>query len=181
MKKIFLASIILVASLTINAQVTKVSLQASGLTCSMCSKAVLTALQNVSFVEKVQVDIKNQQYNVTFKPSANPDLDALADAVKDAGFGVASFTVTANVDAVTLKKDDHVRIGNQYFHFLNAASQQLSGETSFTIVDRQYTTSKNFKKYSGMSRMECVQTGKAASCCARDEVKEQTRIYHAII
>ena len=33
-------------------QVSKVSLQASGLTCSMCSKAVKSALEEVGFVEK---------------------------------------------------------------------------------------------------------------------------------
>jgi copper chaperone CopZ len=49
------------------AQFSKASLQASGLTCSMCSKAVKNALEKVDFVEKIQVDIKNQQYNLEFK------------------------------------------------------------------------------------------------------------------
>ena len=48
----------------------------------------------VAFVEKVQVDIKNQQYNMTLKQGAVIDFDALSKAVEDAGFSVASFKVT---------------------------------------------------------------------------------------
>jgi copper chaperone CopZ len=161
------------------AQVSKVSLQASGLTCSMCSKAVLNALQKVSFVNKVQVDIKSQQYTITFKDSSSIELDALAQAVEDAGFSVAKLIVTANVQPLTLGKDEHVKIGTSWFHFLNASSQQVNGEMKFTLVDKKFTSAKEAKKYLSMSKMECVQTGKAASCCTKDSSSE--RIYHAII
>ncbi|HEU4470804.1 MAG TPA: heavy-metal-associated domain-containing protein [Flavisolibacter sp.] len=181
MKKIVLSLIVVVLGLAAQAQITKVSLQASGLTCSMCSKAVLNALEKVPAVGKVQVDIKNQQYNISFTDSAQPDFDALAAAVQDAGFAVASFKVTANLEKTRLQKDQHVLIGGRYFHFLNAANQELNGPTSFTIVDKAYTSAKTFKKYSGMSTMECVQTGKTAKCCKSDEIKEETRIFHAIM
>ena len=62
-------------------QVTSVELQASGLTCSMCSKAVLNALKEVPAVEKVQVNIKNQQYQISFRKDASIQLDALSKAV----------------------------------------------------------------------------------------------------
>ena len=181
MKTILLTLLVMAFGLTSHAQVKKVSLQASGLTCSMCSKAVLNALQEVSFVEKVQVDIKNQQYSISFKTDSEADFDALTKAVEDAGFSVASFTVTADVNNLKVQKDQHVQIGNHYFHFLNAASQELNGTTTFTIVDKQYTSSKNHKKYSAMSKKECVQTGRSAGCCSSDNLAENTRIYHVII
>ena len=181
MKTLILAIGMVLMGLSSEAQVKSASLQASGLTCSMCSKAVLNALQKVSFVEKVQVDIKNQQYNMTFKSSEAVNLDALAAAVSDAGFSVASLTVTAELSPATLKKDEHIRIGDQSFHFLNAADQSVNGTVSFTIADKAFTSEKNFKKYSGMSKMSCVKTGKMAACCSKEEVKEETRIYHAII
>src|SRR3712207_483868 len=106
------------------AQVSKVSLQASGLTCSMCSKAVKEALEAVGNVAKVQVDIKNQQYNLTFKDPGSVDLDQLAQAVEDAGFSVASLKVTADLDSMKLEKDAHVQIANKKFHFLNGAGKQ---------------------------------------------------------
>ena len=88
MKKVLVGLLIFFAA-TAQAQFSKASSQASGLTCSMCSKAVKTALEQVSFVDKVQVDIKNQQYNLTFNANEEVDIDALAKAVQDAGFSVA--------------------------------------------------------------------------------------------
>ena len=181
MKTIIAMLLVLFFGVPSQAQISKVSLQASGLTCSMCSKAVKNALEGVSFVDKVQVDIKNQQYNISFKEAASIELDALAKAVEDAGFAVASLMVTANLNDMEVKKDDHIKIGEHYFHFLNAKGQRLSGSNTFTIVDKQFVSAKDFKKYSSASKMQCVQTGRAASCCTTNGIAEQTRIYHAII
>jgi copper chaperone CopZ len=179
--KFILLTFFLFAGFASYSQVSKVSLQASGLTCSMCSKAVKSALEEVSFVDKVQVDIKNQQYNLSFKEGASVDIDALAKAVEDAGFSVASMNVTATVDNIKLEKDNHIKIGNSYFHFLNASGQQISGSAKFNIVDKQFVTEKEFKKYSALTKMKCVQTGKSAACCSTGDLAEETRIYHAIL
>jgi copper chaperone CopZ len=181
MKSIFSLILIVFFGIQSQAQFTKASLQASGLTCSMCSKAVKSALEEVSFVDKVDVDIKSQQYNLTFKNNVAVDIDALARAVEDAGFSVASFKVTADVNNIAVAKDDHIKIGDNYFHFLNAKGQQLNGSTTFTIVDKAFVPAKDFKKWSSASKMQCVQTGKAASCCTSDGVDAQARIFHAII
>jgi copper chaperone CopZ len=181
MKKIIFLLMVLSFCLMAEAQITKASLTASGLTCSMCSKAVKEALEEVSFVEKVQVDIKNQRYNLSFKSDASVDLDALGKAVEDAGFSVASLSVTTNVPDVKVEKDKHIKIGGHYFHFLNAAGQQLNGTATLKVVDKQFVSAKEFKKYSAASKMECVQTGKAAACCEADKVEAQARVYHVII
>ena len=52
MKKILIAFALLFFIKT-EAQVTKVSLQASGLTCSMCSNAINKALKSLDIVENV--------------------------------------------------------------------------------------------------------------------------------
>jgi copper chaperone CopZ len=172
--------LLLTTSMAATAQVTGAKLQASGLTCSMCSKAVKNALDKVPSVEAVQVDIKNQTYNLRFREGVPVSLDELSKAVEDAGFSVASLKVTALVD-VTLEKDEHIRIGDAYFHFLNASNQKLSGPVTFAVVDKSFVPAKEFRKYSAMSKMTCVQTGKAASCCTKESTPEGSRIYHAII
>src|SRR5215510_4580050 len=96
MKKILMMLIVMVAFFTMNAQFSKASLQASGLTCSMCSKAVKVALEKVSFVQEVKVNIKNQEYAIAFKENSKADFDELKKAVEDAGFSVASLKVTGN-------------------------------------------------------------------------------------
>ncbi|RYY62691.1 MAG: copper chaperone [Chitinophagaceae bacterium] len=179
MKAIFVFLCALLLGSGAHAQVVRVSLQASGLTCSMCSKAVKNALEGVSFVEKVQVDIKNQQYNLTFKEGQTVDFDVLAKAVEDAGFSVASLLVTAQLPApATLHKDEHVAVGGQTVHFLNGDGQSLSGTVSFHLVDKAFTSAKEHKKWSARSSMACVKTGRMAPCCQKGS---ETRIYHAII
>lgn len=179
MKRLLLIALI-VAGVNAQAQITKASLQASGLTCSMCSKAVKSALEELSFVEKVQVDIKNQQYNISFKDGQAFEVDDLQKAVSDAGFSIAKLNITAKVEEKQLKKDEHLKIGNHTFHFLNAANQTINGEATFTVVDKNFVSAKDFKKYSALTKMECVKTGKMASCCS--SFKDQpARIYHVII
>lgn len=179
MKKILFIAFAFLA-LNASAQIRSASLQASGLTCSMCSKAVLKALQAVPFVEKVQVDIKNQQYNLSFKDGAAVRFDALGKAVEEAGFSVASLKATAAVDAVQLEKDKHLTLGGLTVHVLNAAGQTLNGEINFQVVDRSFVSAKEAKKYAGMSKMACVKTGRAAVCCSAP-VDAEGRIYHVVI
>lgn len=180
MKKVFIG-LLMIWGVVANAQFSKASLQASGLTCSLCSKAVKNALEKVPFVEKVQVDIKAQQYNLSFKQDANVDFDALGKAVEDAGFSVASLKVTASVNALALHKDEHVQIGDYTFHFLNGSGQQLNGDVSFSLVDKTFVPAKEFKKYAVLTKMTCVQSGRMAKCCSKVGATESSRIYHAII
>lgn len=178
MKKLFV-TILLVWGFVAQAQFKSASLQASGLTCSMCSKAVKVALEKVPFVEKVQVDIKNQQYNLTFKNPESVDFDALGKAVEDAGFSVASLKITTAVSNLQVKKDDHVAIGGKTFHFLSAKAKTLDGDVSFSIVDKSFVSAKDFKKYASLTKMECVQTGRMEKCCSSGAAA--TRIFHVII
>ena len=69
-----------------------------------------------------------------------------------------------------------------HFHFLNVKEQILAGENTLTIVDKNFLSAKEFKKISASSKMNCVQTGKAASCCMSEAgIKEGARIYHVTI
>ena len=181
MKKIImllLATIIYTAGFS---QFSKVSLQASGLTCAMCSKAVKVALEKVRFVKEVKVNIKSQEYIITFKQNNNADFDALKKAVEDAGFSVASLKVTGNFSDVSVQKDKHLQLDGKNFHFINSADKILNGEQTFTIVDKDFLSAKDFKKYSAATKMECIKTGKAGSCCAKDGIHANERIYHVII
>ncbi len=181
MKTVIIIAIITLLGMPATAQFTKASLQASGLTCSMCSKAVKAGLEKVPFVSKVDVDLKTQEYLLSFKKGQPVNFDALSKAVEDAGFSVSGLKVTADVSDVALQKDAHVKIGNQYFHFLNAANSSLNGSTSFTLVDKHFVSPKAAKKWSAASKMECVQTGKAAKCCTSEGVAGGARVYHVVI
>jgi len=181
MKRMLSIVVLVFFSVALHAQFTKASLQASGLTCAMCSKAVKVALEKVPFVQEVKVDIKSQQYNLVFKESNNVDFDALSKAVEDAGFSVASLKATGNFNKVKAAKDSHAEVAGLNLHFLNGNNEELAGEKTITIVDKNFLSAKEFKKYASASKHACVQTGKADDCCTKEGVAANTRVYHVII
>ena len=52
-------------------QVTKVSLQASGLTCSMCSNAINKSLKSLDVVENVKADVSASTFEISFKSGSD--------------------------------------------------------------------------------------------------------------
>jgi copper chaperone CopZ len=169
MKKIFILIFLSVGLLT-NAQVKKVNLRASGLTCAMCSKAVFKSLSDVPFVEKIQVDIQQSTYEVFFKEGAAISFDALSKAVIDAGFSVDQLKVTSNFNALKLQKDAKVELDNQTLQFINANDQTLNGEKTFTLIDKSFVSAQQFKKYK-LTAGKTYETGFAGG----------KRVYHAIL
>lgn len=158
MKNIFLI-IAVIFSFTATAQVTKVSLQASGLTCSMCSNAINKAIKSLDFVDKVDANIKNSTFDISFKQNAVIDFDKLKKKVEDAGFFVASFTANIQFDNVAIANDTHVNVGANDFHFLNVKDQTLSGNKTIKILDKGFIPAKEYKKNGSLTKMSCYKTG----------------------
>jgi len=180
MKTLFIALFAL-AGVSASAQFTKASLQATGLTCAMCSNAINKALLEVPFVESVKPDIKNSAFNMVFKKDQKVKIDALRKAVEDAGFSVGSLKMTGQFNDVKVENDKHVEIGDENFHFLNTTGQVLDGEKTITIVDKNFLTARQFKKFSNATKMSCVLTGKTAACCLKEGVPADARVYHVTI
>ncbi|MEO5892175.1 MAG: heavy-metal-associated domain-containing protein [Ferruginibacter sp.] len=168
-------------SLAANAQVKKVTLQASGLTCSMCSNAIYKSLQSIDFVQKVAANIKNSTFDISFKPGAKVDFDRLKKKVEDAGFFVAGLTAVINFENIPIVNDSHVIIDGNTFHFLNTKDQVLTGDKTVRILDKGFVSAKEYKKNSRFTLMECYKTGVAGSCCSKDGHAEGTRIFHVSI
>ena len=181
MKKLLVLLVMAAIGVQANAQFSGATLQATGLTCAMCSNAINKALQKVPFVESVKSDIKNSAFHIIFKQQADISIDELKKAVEDAGFSVGALKLAGNFTGVKIAPDTHVKIGNSFFHFLDAASQTLNGEQTFTVVDKGFVSARQFKKVCTSSKMSCVQTGKAGDCCSKDGVAADTRVYHVTI
>lgn len=181
MKKLLL---ILIVSLSVSysqAQFTKGTLQATGLTCAMCSNAINKALEKVTFVASIKSDIKNSSFFIQFKENMTVNIDALKDAVEDAGFSVGSLKLIGTFNEVKIGKDQHIKYGNGNFHFLNVNNQVLQGEQTITLLDKNFIPEKQFKKFSSAAKMSCMQTGKAAACCVKDGITADERVYHVTI
>lgn len=180
MKNIFLIAAVL-SCLTSAAQIKKVSLQASGLTCSMCSNSILKSLKTVDFVDKVDANIKTSTFDIVFKPGKNIDFDQLKNKVEDAGFSVADFRIVMQFDPLLLNKDSHITSAGITFHFLNTINQTFQGEQVIRIIDKGFVSAKEYKKNSKLTALECYKTGIAEPCCIQYGIKKGTRIFHVTI
>lgn len=175
MKKFLFIAMMLVAS-TAFAQIKSATLTASGLTCSMCSKAIYKALVKLPTVKNVEVNIEKSSYDIQFKEGAKVIIDDVKKAVEDAGFSVASMQVTASFNNAEVYNDAHITYGGNNFHFLGVNKQKINGEKTLTIVDKNYLPAKDFKKYSKQTKMKCIETGMMGECCSKGG--PTGRIYH---
>ena len=145
MKRLLLL-LAIIYSTTSNSQVSKVSLQASGLTCSMCSNSILKSLKTIPFVDKIKPNIKTSTFEITFKPGSHVDFNKLKDKVEDAGYAVAKFVATISCKNVRVKTNETVKIGSITFQFLNIKDQSLNGEKQVRIVNKGFVPIKEYKK-----------------------------------
>jgi len=164
-----------------NAQITGVSLQASGLTCSMCSNAINKSLKSLDFVDKVEANIKNSTFSILFKPGATINIDEIKNKVEDAGFFVASFSAIVHFDNQAVQNDNHLVVNGMAFHFLKTKDQTVNGDRNIRILDKGFVSAKEYKANSKLTLMDCYKTGVAASCCSKEGLPAGTRIYHVTI
>lgn len=181
MKKIFSFLFLVFTLVNAKAQIQKVTLQASGLTCSMCSNSINKALKTIDYVEKVMANIQTSSFDITFKPGANVNFDELKKKVEDAGFSVASLTAAINFENATIANDEHFNMNGLVFHFMNVKDQQLTGVKQIKVIDKGFVSAKDYKKNGKYTNMECYKTGMAGSCCSKGGMALGTRIYHVTI
>ena len=65
----------------------KVKFVASGLTCSMCSRAVHKSLESDKDIIKIETNLETQEWNIEYKKGTYT-FDKLKSKVEGAGFGV---------------------------------------------------------------------------------------------
>jgi copper chaperone CopZ len=180
MKNIFLA-IALFSCLSVSAQVSKVTLQASGLTCSMCSNSINKALKTLPFVDKVVANIKTSSFDISFKPGNAINFDDLKRKVEGAGFSVSKMTAAINFNSQAIKNDGQLAVNGLNLHFLNIKNQTLNGLETVTLIDKGFLPGKEYKKNEGYTKMDCYKTGVAGACCTSMGLAAGTRIYHVTI
>ncbi len=181
MKKLVLGMMFGLLVIGAQAQFTTAELKATGLTCAMCNNAINKAIKALPFIETVKSDIKNSSFQMVFKQGQEVNIDAIKKAVEDAGFSVGHLELSGNFDNVPVSDDKHLAIGSSMFHFVNTGDRVLTPDTKLTVIDKNYLGMKQFKKISAASGMECVQTGKAGTCCKDAGVSPGSRVYHVSI
>lgn len=134
--KLFLVacSFFLVGS--INAQIKSAEVLASGLTCSMCSKAIFKALSQLDFVDTVKVNIETSVYQLRFKKDSAVKIEGIRDAVYDAGFAIAKLSITADWKDKTAVKDLVFNDLGYQFKWQTKVNKTLSSNQKVVIVNK---------------------------------------------
>jgi copper chaperone CopZ len=149
MKRFFLQLLMLLFVVSATAQFQKAELQASGLTCSMCSNAINKALRTLNFVDTIETDLEKNLFTVSFKESKQVDFDEIRKKVENAGFSVANFWVYTSFDNQQLKANEPVSLGGLNLQFVNVKDQLLNGEYRVKIIEKNFTLPKEQKKWAG--------------------------------
>ena len=130
------------------AQVTKVEIMATGLTCSMCSNAINKQLKALTVVDSVITDLNTNTFIVYAKEDAGLIPKSLKDRVEKAGFFVGSMIVTMNIENGKVPDTGEFQGERISFSVLENKSSESGNEKRFKIVDKGYVTQKEFKKFS---------------------------------
>ena len=145
MKRIILFATLII-SITANSQVSKVYLQASGLTCSICSNAISKSLKTLDFVDKVDANLSDYIFEITFTANGSVEFDKLRKKVEDAGFFVSGFTAVINFNNAQLKENQPLLIGSNRILFVDEKDRSLNGEVKVTLIDKGFISSKEYRK-----------------------------------
>lgn len=140
-----LSTALLFLVLPLSAQFSQARLQATGLTCALCSKAIYQALSQLPFIDSVQPDLASSAFDIFFKPGQPVPIASLRTAVEDAGFFIGSLMLQLDRSLTeTEPTTRQFRAGEQTFQYEGAF--KVGGNVQ--VMDRGFVTEKEFKRLS---------------------------------
>lgn len=152
MKKIIFSSIVMLGSLLANSQITKAELTATGLTCSMCSKATYKQLSSIPEVEKIETDLNKTAFILHFKTGSTINPADLKTKVEDAGFSVGELVVFLKLDNQKAENNSSFVLGSNTYKFIDSKTAVLTGDVKVKILDKGFVTEKEYKKLQKLSK-----------------------------
>jgi copper chaperone CopZ len=179
MKQILFLSSFILAVFFAQAQWQRGRLQATGLTCSMCSNAIHKSLEKLPFIDQVEADIAKSMFILSFKAMAAIDPDRLREAIEEAGFAVGSLELDANVTELpTIASKQHLIWSGFQFHLRQAVSELPPvGTWVFRFQDKGFVPTTRYRKLVKAQTDPCLVSGKRSVICVDHPAKSE-RIYH---
>ena len=151
LQKLFMRTILLVFFLFVeiistSGQIKHASIQAAGLTCAMCSNAIYQSLSSLSFIEEVTPDVEHSSFEIRFKSDQEIHPVAMRDAVEEAGFSVAQFSMTIGFNHLQLSSDHIFKISNLTFYVMKGEGIILDQDVEFVFLDQGFMIDKRMKE-----------------------------------
>lgn len=152
MKKLLISLVVLFTSVIANAQIIKAELIATGLTCSMCSKATYKHLISIPEVEKVETDLNKTAFILYFKNGSTVNPGNLKKKVEDAGFSVGELIVVFNFDNQKAENNSSFIRNNITYTFMDTKPGVLTGQVKAKLLDKGFVVEKEHKKLLKLSK-----------------------------
>ncbi len=146
MRKIFLSLLVIISSLMAEAQITKAELTATGLTCSMCSRATYKQLTSIPEVEKVETDLNKTAFILHFKKGSKVNVGDLKSKVEAAGFSVGELLVVFNFKNQPVANNSSFTQDNITYTFMDSKNEVLTGDVKVKVLDKGFVVDKEYKK-----------------------------------
>lgn len=162
-------------------QISKATLQASGLTCALCAKSIYTNLTSLVFIDSVDTDLETSSFLIVFKPGSKLDIDAMRKKVEDAGFSVSKLLLKVDQGRLSIGHDQKIRIGDNVFHFIGIKSQQSPSGFEMRVIDQKFLSAKELKKLTAGSKISCYQFSKSLPCSMPEGNGGAVGIFHVTL
>jgi copper chaperone CopZ len=129
------------------AQIKSGTLQASGLTCSMCNLSVLKSLQTLSFIDSIVPNIETASYELTFGKNASINFEEIKKAVEKAGFSVAKLSFVVDLSVIEAVDENMFSIDGINYHIIDKTGlNNAQAAANFFITNKGYLSEKEFKR-----------------------------------
>lgn len=138
--------IFIIFSTPLKAQISKAEIIATGLTCSMCSNAIIKQLSAMTDVDSVTTDLNTNTFFVYLKKNNAVQPKLFKQRVEKAGFFIGSLVVTMTFDNLQIDNNLMLKKEGNTLVFVDTEAKILRGETKVKILDKGYITQKEYKK-----------------------------------
>ena len=91
----FASLLVLGAGIPAFAQVEKVAMRTTGISCGMCAAVSEVYLRQLPSIDKIKISLSNEAVMVSYKPGAGFQPKELRDALKKTDVGIVQFQISA--------------------------------------------------------------------------------------
>ena len=118
--KLPLSLLLLISSLPVSAQVEKVAMRTTGISCGICAGLSEVYFRRMPGVDAVKISLSKEAIMLTYKPGATFDPKAIRDLLKPMEVGVVQFQIGARGQAQVQDGKRRFVAGKQTFQLLDA-------------------------------------------------------------
>lgn len=146
LKSFTLITLLLFIGFNSFAQISKVEIVATGLTCSMCSKSIYQQLKTISDVKDVETDLNTNTFLVTLIENSTVTPRLLKDKVEKAGFFVGSMIVTLPFKNLIVEDKLTTLTQGMKLTFISPKVKLINNQTRVKILNEGFVSKKEYRK-----------------------------------